>query len=127
MKTQDSSVAPGHGRVRDVSLLTALAAFSAAAWIAVCALQGRAEAWDSGLYFGVVMPALCVLSAWAGWKRPTRAWRWPLSIVAGQAAGLVVTGSGSLSLGPLPFVALFVVGAPCFIAASIAAVLARRR
>jgi hypothetical protein len=31
-------------------------------WITVSAVSGQTEAWDSGLYFSVGMPVVCIVS-----------------------------------------------------------------
>lgn len=104
-----------------------LGAFSTATWTLVCAAEERTEAWDTGVYFVLLVPALAVLAFGVGWKYPARSWRWPLALVAGQALGLCITGSGSLELGPLPFLAFGVIAAPWLVAARLGAALGMRR
>lgn len=45
-------------------------------WIAVSTVSGRREAWDSGSYFRIGLPVVCVASAALGFLEPSRPWRW---------------------------------------------------
>lgn len=97
---------------------------SSLGWLALCVVAERREAWDSGAYFLVLLPLLCLAAARISWIRPERAWRWPAALAAGQVLGMAITSGVGFNLGPLPFVALGVISAPLFLSAAIAA---RRR
>ncbi len=93
---------------------------------AIAQATGRREAWDAGEYFSIGIPLMCVIVFALGWHWPRRAWRWTLTMAAGQAAALAL-GGGSLSLWPLAIIAMTVVSVPQFIAGLIAARLSPRR
>src|SRR4051812_4059905 len=48
------------------------------------------EAWDTPAYFYVGMPLMALAVAAIGFMRPERAWRWPLWLVAGHQAGVLL-------------------------------------
>jgi hypothetical protein len=47
--------------------------------LAISLATGRKEAWDSGVYFSVGIPAMCAVIGVIGYRFPDRAWRWTLS------------------------------------------------
>ena len=94
--------------------------------LAITIATGRNEAWDSGVYFSVGIPMMCVLIFAIGYLFPTRAWRWTLTMAAGQSAALAL-GGGSLSLWPLFIIAMSFYSIPQFITGQLASKLARRR
>ena len=57
------------------------------------------EAWDAPAYFYVGMPLMMAAVGIAGFMQPRRAWRWPVSLVAGHQVGMFVVGLGMQS-GP---------------------------
>ena len=93
--------------------------------LAITLVTGRKEAWDASAYFAVGMPLMCVVIFAISYRLPRRAWRWTLSMVAGQAAAIAL-GGGSLSLWPLAIVAMTVVSIPQFVTGIIASRLARQ-
>lgn len=74
-------------------------------WFATAAISGRAEAWDSSLYWTVAYPLTVGLAGWLGYRAPERPWRWGLSAMLAQAVALAVTGAdfGLLPLGLILF------------------------
>lgn len=87
--------------------------------LAIALISGRREPWDSGLYFVVGIPLMCLVVAWLAHQYPIRAWRWTLSMALGQSLALAL-GGGSLTLWPLALVAMVVVSIPQFLAGFIA-------
>jgi hypothetical protein len=94
--------------------------------LAITIATGRTEAWDSGVYFSAGIPVMCMLIFAISYLFPTRAWRWTLSMAAGQSAALAL-GGGSLSLWPLFIIAMSICSIPQFITGYLASKLARRR
>lgn len=87
--------------------------------LAIGLISGRREPWDSGLYFTVGIPLMCLVIAWLAYQYPVRAWRWTLSMALGQSLAMAL-GGGSLTLWPLAIVAMIVVSLPQFLAGIIA-------
>jgi len=98
----------------------------AAIWIAISAATGRREAWDSGAYFSVGMPAVCVLSFVLGFARPARSWRWGVLPMAGQFAWMLVS-QGPGNLLPLGIVMFGVLSIPAIVTARVGAAIGVRR
>ena len=110
----------------DRYLHTLLAALAMAAWVLPWLLLGRREAWDHSSYFMVSIPLMSAAAAYAGYRAKTRPWRWPLTLIAAQAAvALVLSGFGNLL--PLGLIVLAVLALPMMIAAAAGAWLGRRR
>jgi hypothetical protein len=55
------------------------------------------EAWDSAAYFYLGVPVMTLAVAAAAFLRPERAWRWPVWLVAGHQAGVMIVGLGMQS------------------------------
>jgi len=62
-----------------------------ALWAAPALLGGRAEPWDSGLYWTIGYPLALIGSLALGYAFPGRPWRWA---VHSQLLVLMVSGSG---------------------------------
>jgi hypothetical protein len=95
-------------------------------WIAVSAVSGRIEAWDSGLYFSIAMPVVCIVSMVLGFFEPRRAWRWGAVPLAGQFLWMLLT-QGPGNLLPLGIVVFGALSVPSIVAARIGAFVATRR
>ena len=93
---------------------------------AIAQATGRREAWDAGEYFSLGIPLMCVIVFALAWFWPRHAWRWTLTMAAGQATALAL-GGGSLSLWPLAVIAMTVVSIPQFVTGLVAARLSLRR
>lgn len=103
------------------------AAAGAGLWCAVSALTGRAEAWDTGVYWSVGYPLLMATAAYLGWNYPDRPWRWGFTASASQVIPMaVINGFGGSSLLPLGLIAFGFLSLP-LIAASVLAARVRRR
>ena len=94
--------------------------------LAISLVTGRKEAWDSEVYFSMGIPIMCTLIFAIGYRFPDRAWRWTLSMAAGQAVAMLSAGN-SLSLWPLSLIAMTVLSVPQFIVGSVASRLATRK
>jgi hypothetical protein len=103
-------------------LYLAAALAGAAIWIAVVWASGRREAWDSGLYFAVAIPSVCLVSAVLAFFRPERSWRWGVLPVVGQFAWMLLS-QGPGNLLPLGIIAFGVLSVPSIVAARLAAAL----
>src|SRR5690606_14713456 len=88
-------------------------------------LRGR-EAWDLSSYFVLSIPLMSAVAAVAAYRAPARSWRWPLWLIAGQAAAAIVFHGGG-NLLPLGLIVFFVLGLPLFVAAAIAGRIALRK
>jgi hypothetical protein len=55
------------------------------------------EAWTTPAYFALGLPLMAIAVALAAFLIPTRIWRWPLWLVAGHQAGLLLVGVGAQS------------------------------
>ena len=82
--------------------------------LAITIITGRKEAWDSGVYFSVGIPIMCVLILAISYFFPTHAWRWTLSMAVGQSLA-IASGAGSLNLWPLSIVAMTIASIPQFV------------
>lgn len=94
-------------------------------WIAVSALSGRREAWDSSLYFSAGMPIICGGSMALAFFEPARFWRWGVVPFAGQFVWMLVS-QGPGNLLPLGIVAFGIFSLPAVLAARAGAFLARK-
>ncbi len=112
---------------------TAAAALAAAAgfvgW-AVFSLGGaRREAWDSSIWWMVVLPLLALAAAILGYLVPRRPWRWAVAIIGGQLLAMIVLRPAGTDLGlfPLTLVLLAVLGLIFAVPAVIGGAIARWR
>lgn len=96
-----------------------------AVWLVPWLLLGRREAWDHSSYFLVSLPVMTMVAAYAGYRAKTRAWRWPLALILGQFATLLLL-EGFGNLLPLGIIAFVILGVPMMAGASIGAWLGRR-
>ena len=97
----------------------------AATWIAVAIFGGRREAWDSELYFLVVLPMVAATAGVVSYKVPVRTWRWAMFPFAAQA--LVMLAQNPMgNMLPLGLVIFLIFGAMCLIPARIGALAARK-
>lgn len=94
-------------------------------WVAVTALSGRREAWDSPLYFQAGLPVLCLVAAVLGFTVPERAWRWGAMPLVAQTAWMFAT-LGLGNLWPLGLLAGAVLSMPLILASRVGAFLRRR-
>ena len=74
-------------------------------WFATAVISGKAEAWDSSLYWTATYPLALGLAAGLGYWAPERPWRWGLTVMLAQAAALALASSdfGLLPLGLVLF------------------------
>jgi hypothetical protein len=101
----------------------AAAVCGAAIWILIAQASGRREAWDSGLYFSVGIPALCLLSLGLAFLEPDRSWRWGVLPLVGQFVWMLLS-QGPGNLLPLGVIVFGVLSVPSIIAARIGAFIA---
>jgi hypothetical protein len=85
------------------------------------------EAWDTAAYFYVGLPAMAIAVAIAAFHMPGRAWRWPLWVVGGHQAGVLLVGIGMQSGLSLIILAMLlaiiltvVLAVPAFVASMLA-------
>ena len=102
------------------------AASGVVTWVLVSAVSRRAEAWDSGLYFSVGMPVVCIVALVLGFLEPRRAWRWGVVPLLAQFLWMLLT-QGPGNLLPLGIVVFVVLSVPSIVAARIGAFVANRR
>jgi peptidoglycan/LPS O-acetylase OafA/YrhL len=96
-----------------------------ASWAIVCHLTGQKEAWDTGEYFSVVYPLLCLLAGAMAFYVPRHSWRWAVWPFAAQAVWLTVTQT-SYGLLPLGLIVFGVLSLPALIATRIGVWLAQK-
>jgi hypothetical protein len=89
-------------------------------WAFVAQASGRREAWDSPLYFTVVIPAWCALAMVLAWLEPARPWRWALLPMVGQFLWMLLK-QGAGNLLPLGVIVFLVFSIPSLIAARVVA------
>lgn len=111
---------------REHVLLLAAVAAGATIWILISVGTGRREAWDSGTYFTLGMPAACLLSFALGLSEPARSWRWGVAPFAGQFLSLLVM-EGVGNLLPLGVIVFAILSIPAVITARLGATLGARR
>jgi hypothetical protein len=113
-----------------------LAAMGLFVWIGLSVWAGIAaedgfrlrEAWDSSAYFYLGVPMMALAVAAAAFLRPQRAWRWPIWLVAGHQAGVMIVGLGmqsGLSLVILTIILAILLAALFAVPAFLGAIAAR--
>ena len=111
---------------KDYLLVLAAALGGAAVWAAISLASGRSEAWDSGLYFSVGMPVVCLMSMAFAYFQPSRSWRWGVAPFVGQFLWMLFSqGPGNLLPLGIAVFALFCL--PAVFLARIGASIATRR
>ncbi|MBI3801293.1 MAG: hypothetical protein HY268_30515 [Deltaproteobacteria bacterium] len=110
---------------RDYWLYLVAAVCGAAIWILIARVSGRHEAWDTGLYFSVGIPAVCLISAAFAFLEPNRSWRWGVLPLIGQFTWMLLS-QGPGNLLPLGVIVFGVLSVPSIITARIGAVIARK-
>jgi hypothetical protein len=94
-------------------------------WLAISIGTGRREAWDTGSYFAVFLPAIVVLSALLGFFFPRRVWRWPATAFGSQAVVLFLSNPTG-ELLPLGLMVFGFLSIPSFLASWCGRLLATR-
>lgn len=87
------------------------------------------EAWDTQAYLYLGLPLMALSVGLAAFHIPERAWRWPLCLVGGHQAGILLIGLGmqsGLSLIILTLVLAILLAALFAIPAVVGSVVARR-
>jgi hypothetical protein len=97
----------------------------AAIWVLIALASGRKEAWDSGLYFFVGIPAVCLVSMAFAFFELNRTWRWGVLPLAGQFVRMVLL-QGPGNLLPLGVIVFGVLPVPPIIAARLGAFIATK-
>lgn len=110
---------------REHWLYIGAAVFGAAIWVVIAHASGRSEAWDSGLYFALGIPVVCLVSMALGFFEPSRTWRWGVLPLVGQFLWMLLS-QGVGNLLPLGIVVFGVLSIPPIIAAWIGAFMARK-
>lgn len=95
-------------------------------WVATSRISGKAEPWDSSIYWTVAYPVAIVLTGLLGYAFPQRPWRWAVTLMFMQAPVMVMGGSG-LGLLPLGAILLAVLTLPAVALARLAARLRLRK
>lgn len=95
-------------------------------WFGTAALGGRAEAWDSPLYWKLAYPLSILVAGVLGYRFPRRPWRWGLAVMLAQALSLALSAA-SFGLLPLGLAMFGVLAIPPAAAATLTARLRLRR
>ena len=106
--------------MRDVLPLAVSVFGGTALWTATAIAGGRAEPWDSGLYWSLSYPAALALAAAIGFLFPERPWRWATLLIGTQLIVIALSAPG-LGLLPLGLVALGILALPAIFLAAVAA------
>jgi hypothetical protein len=101
---------------KDILLAIVAALAGIATWIIVMKLGHRREAWDSGLYWGLAMPALWITTAALAFIEPRRSWRWAVIPFAAQFVWMIATQEGA-NLWPLGLVFFAILSIPSLLIA----------
>ena len=94
--------------------------------LALTITSGGKEAVDTAGYFTLGVPLMAVLIFVLSYLFPARAWRWTMSMAAGQLVAMLLSGS-SLSLWPIAIIAMMIYSIPQFLAGLAGSRLARRQ
>lgn len=89
-------------------------------WVATSLVSGRAEAWDSELYWSVAYPLCILVAGMLGYLVPEQSWRWGISVMIAQPF-LLAFSSSSFGLLPMGLVFFAVMALPPIGMARIAA------
>lgn len=89
-------------------------------WLATSLISGRAEAWDSALYWLAAYPLSIVLAGWLAYQQPKDPWRWALAVMWSQTLMLAIM-SGSFGLLPLGLALFGVLSLPAIFVARLVA------
>ena len=68
----------------DLGFFLGVAVVGLAIWLAVSAVSGKREVWESDYFYNVGFPCLALISGVAGFLRPNRPWLWGIATVALQ-------------------------------------------
>lgn len=96
----------------------------AVSWFLLAYLTNRREAWDSELYFSVVLPATGLLAGALAFAVPDRPWRWAFAPFGGQALAALVQNP-TANLMPIGLVVFAFFAAFCLLPAYLGAWLRR--
>ena len=72
----------------DLGFFLGVAVVGLAIWLAVSAVSGKIEVWESDYFYYVGFPAMALISGVAGFLRPERPWLWGIAMVALQPFAL---------------------------------------
>lgn len=111
--------------IRDRTAFIIGAVAGGAGWLAIALSTGRREAWDTGAYFSLLLPALALLVAGLGYAAPQGAWRWGFAPFAGQALVAFIQNP-TANLMPLGLIVFAVYGAVLILPAIAGATVRRR-
>ena len=90
-------------------------------WLGTMAISGRAEAWDSSLYWQCAYPLSLALAGVLGYFVPARPWRWGLAVILVQPVVMAFTSGSSFGLLPLGLLMFGVLALPAIFVASLGA------
>ncbi len=95
-------------------------------WVLTAVIGGRAEPWDTPLYWVVSYPLAILIAGFLGYVFPQRPWRWALVVMFMQVVVMLFGGSG-LGLLPLGLIFLGVLSLPAIALAKLASAISLRR
>jgi len=117
---------PGDAGGGDYFPYAASALAGAVVCLALTITSGGREAIDTAAYFPLGVPLMAAAIFVISYVFPLRAWRWTLSMAAGQLVAMLLAGS-SLNLWPLAIIAMLVYSTPQFLAGLAGSRLGRRK
>lgn len=91
-------------------------------WLLIVRATGRREAWDSGLYFSVGLPVVCLISMAFAIFEPKRSWRWGVLPVVGQFVWMLLS-EGPGNLLPLGVIVFAMLSVPSIVTAWLGAII----
>jgi hypothetical protein len=89
--------------------------------LSIQAVSGQHEAWDSGLYFAIGIPAAMFVSAMLGFRSRGRQWIWTLVIIPSQVTTMMLRSGEIGAFWPLMVALSALLSAPFVSAAAIGA------
>jgi NAD/NADP transhydrogenase beta subunit len=111
-------------RTRNVAVMASLVT-GAVLELGIGTLSGRREAWDSGLYWSIGLPAALLVAAAVGYLAGRREWYWTSLIVPSQLTVMLLRNGEMGGLWPLMVILGSVLGLPFLLVAFVASRFAR--
>jgi hypothetical protein len=90
-------------------------------WLAIAALSGKREAWDSPAYWLLAYPMALLICAYLGYTHPQRSWRWALFLFEAQLIAMCLRNGEFGNLLPFGVVLFAILALPGMLAARLAA------
>ncbi len=97
-----------------------------ATWVGIGIWSGRAEAWDSQLYWSVGFPVMTIAVLLIAFIWPEKPWRWGITIIVAQAIVGLVQAFPHVNLWPLSLILFFILSLPLVLVAYVSSIVRKR-